>query len=106
MIAALGISTLVISFTNSAEVAGAASSAVAITLGVLGGTFSPTAQGPEIMSTIALLTPHGWFMRGLGDMQGGGTVADGLQSVGVLLVMGLVTGGIGMARARRLVKAR
>lgn len=106
VIAALGISTLVISFTNSAEVAGAASSAVAITLGVLGGTFSPTAQGPEIMGTIALFTPHGWFMRGLGDMQGGGTVADGLQSVVVLLAMGLVTGGIGMARARRLVKAR
>ena len=106
VIAALGISTLVISFTNSAEVAGAASSAVAITLGVLGGTFSPTAQGPEIMGTIALFTPHGWFMRGLGDMQGGGTVADGLQSVVVLLAMGLITGGIGMARARRLVKAR
>ncbi len=106
VIAALGISTLVISFTNSAEVAGAASSAVAITLGVLGGTFSPTAQGPEIMGTIALFTPHGWFMRGLGDMQGGGTAADGLQSVGVLLAMGLITGGVGMARARRLVKAR
>jgi ABC-2 type transport system permease protein len=106
VIAALGISTLVISFTNSAEVAGAASSAVAITLGVLGGTFSPTAQGPEIMGTIALITPHGWFMRGLGDMQGGGTVADGLPAVGVLLAMGLVTGGIGMVRARRLVKAR
>ena len=106
VIAALGISTLVISFTNSAEVAGAASSAVAITLGILGGTFSPTAQGPEIMGTIALLTPPGWFMRGLGDMQGGGTVADGLPAVGVLLAMGLVTGGIGMMRARRLVKAR
>jgi ABC-2 type transport system permease protein len=106
VIAALGISTLVISFTNSAEVAGAASSAVAITLGILGGTFSPTAQGPEIMGTIALLTPPGWFMRGLGDMQGGGTVADGLPAVGVLLAMGLVTGGIGMVRARRLVKAR
>jgi ABC-2 type transport system permease protein len=106
VIAALGISTLVISFTNSAEVAGAASSAVAITLGVLGGTFSPTAQAPEVMGTLALFTPHGWFMRGLGDMQGGGTVADGLPAVGVLLAMGLVTGGIGMARARRLVKAR
>jgi ABC-2 type transport system permease protein len=106
VVAALGISTLVISFTNSAEVAGAASSAVAITLGVLGGTFSPTAQAPEVMGTLALFTPHGWFMRGLGDMQGGGTVVDGLPAVGVLLAMGLVTGGIGMLRARRLVKAQ
>jgi ABC-2 type transport system permease protein len=107
VISAVGISTLVISFTNTAEAAGAASSAVAITLGILGGTFSPTAQAPEIMSALALLTPHGWFLRGLGEMAGpNGTVADCLPAVGVLLAMGLVTGSIGMARARRLVRAR
>lgn len=105
VIAAVGISTLVISFTNSAEAAGAASSAVAITLGILGGTFSPSAQAPEVLGTLSLLTPHGWFLRGLGDMAGGG-VEDCLPAVGVLLAMGLVTGGIGMARARRLVRPR
>ena len=30
------------------------------------------------MATLALLTPHGWFLRGLGDMHGpGGRLADG-----------------------------
>ena len=106
VIAALGISTLVISFTNSAEVAGAASSAVAITLGVLGGSSPPPPRPPRSWAPSRCSPRTGWFMRGLGDMQGGGTVADGLPAVGVLLAMGLVTGGIGMARARRLVKAR
>jgi ABC-2 type transport system permease protein len=105
--AAIGISTLVVSFARTAEAAGAASSAVAITLGVLGGTFSPSAQGPEVMSTLSLLTPHGWFMRGLGDMAGpGGSAADGLEAAAVLLAMGLVAGGLGMIRARALVRAR
>ena len=105
--AAIGISTLVVSFTHTAEAAGAASSAVAITLGILGGTFTPTSQAPEVLSTLSLATPHGWFLRGLGDMHGiGATAADALPSVGVLLAMGLVTGSIGLLRARRLVSPR
>ncbi|HEY3334717.1 MAG TPA: ABC transporter permease [Candidatus Limnocylindrales bacterium] len=104
VVSAIGIATLVTSFANNAESAGAASSAVAITLAVLGGTFSPTAQAPEVMATLALFTPHGWFMRGLGDMHGAGSsVADGLPAVAVLLAIGLVTGGLGLLRARRLV---
>ena len=107
IIAAIGICTLVVSFARTAEAAGAACSAVAITLGILGGTFSPTAQAPEVMTTLSLLTPHGWFLRGLGEMQGAtGSAADCLPAAAILLAMGLVTGGIGMARARRLVRAR
>ena len=104
--AAIGISALVISFAPTAEAAGAASSAVAITLAILGGSFSPTAQAPDVMATIALFTPHGWFLRGLGEMQGGGTVVDALPAAGVLLAMGLVTGSIGLFRAQSVVRAR
>jgi ABC-2 type transport system permease protein len=107
IVAAIGITAMVTSFMHSAEAAGAANSAVAITLGVLGGTFSPTSQAPELLSTVSLLTPHGWFMRGLGDMHGAGASwTDALPAVGVLLAIGLVTGAVGFARARRLVKAR
>ena len=107
IVAALGISTLVISFARTAESASGASSAVAITLGILGGTFSPTSQAPELLTTLSLATPHGWFLRGLGDMHGAsGSVTDCLPAVGVLLAMGLVTGALGMLRARRLVSAR
>ena len=77
------------SFAKTVQAAAAASSAVAITLGILGGTFAPTAQAPEVMATLALLTPHGWFLLGLGDMHGAGSsFADGLPAVAVLLAIG------------------
>ncbi len=104
--AAIGISALVISFAPTVDAAGAASSAVAITLAILGGSFSPSAQAPEVMATVALLTPHGWFLRGLGEMQGGGSVVDALPAAGVLLAMGLATGAVGLFRARSVVRAR
>jgi ABC-2 type transport system permease protein len=107
VIASLGISALVTSFATSAEAAGAANAAVAITLSILGGSFMPMTQAPEVMGTLALLTPHGWFIRGLGDLAvDGAPLADIAQPLLVLLAMGLVTGTLGMLRARRLVTAR
>jgi ABC-2 type transport system permease protein len=107
IIAALGITTLVISFTRSEDGAGAAVSAVAISLAILGGTFTPAAQAPELMNRLSMLTPHAWFLRGLGDLQGtGATVAGALPAVAVLLAMGLTTGLLGFARSRRLVSVR
>jgi ABC-2 type transport system permease protein len=107
VISAIGITTLVTSFMKSQDGAAAANSAVAITLGILGGTFMPMSQAPDLMATLSLVTPHAWFLRGLGDMHGAGaTAADALPAVGVLLAMGLVTGAIGFARARRMVRAR
>jgi ABC-2 type transport system permease protein len=106
VVAAIGITLLVTSFMKTADGAGAACSAVAMTLGILGGTFSPSAQAPEAMQALSLATPHAWFLRGLAEMHGGGTIADALPSVGVLLAVGLVTGAIGFARARRLVAPR
>ncbi|MCJ7710287.1 MAG: ABC transporter permease [Chloroflexi bacterium] len=103
---AIGITTLVTSFMKTADGAGAANAAVAMTLGILGGTVSPSAQAPEALQGLSLVTPHAWFLRGLAEMQGGGTIADALPAVGVLLAVGLVTGAIGFARARRLVAPR
>jgi ABC-2 type transport system permease protein len=104
VLSAIGVATLVASFARTAETAGAASSAVAITLAIFGGSFSPVSQGPEIMSSLSLLTPHAWFLRGLADLHGAGSVlTDALPAVLVLLVIGLVTGGLGFGRARRLV---
>ena len=107
VVAAIGISTFVTSLVRTPETAAAAGSAVAIVLGVLGGAFSPPSQSPELMSALTLATPHGWFLRGLGDLHGSGaTVTDCLPSVAVLLAMGLVAGGLGLLRARRTVSAR
>jgi len=104
ILAATGISTFVASFCRTAEAAGSATAAVAITLGVLGGSFFPVNQAPDIMATLTLLTPHGWFMRGLGDLHGTGAVwTDALGPAAVLLAMGVAFGGVGLLRSRKLV---
>lgn len=107
IVAALGISLLVASFASSAEVASAAGSAVAITLAIIGGTFTPSTQQPGVMTTLALLTPHGWFLRGLSEAHGAGaSAANALPATLILVAIGLVTGGLAMVRTRRLVRAR
>jgi ABC-2 type transport system permease protein len=107
VVSAIGVSTFVTSFARTQESASAASSAVAITLGILGGTFSPAGQGPEVLSTLAMATPHGWFLRGLADLHGSdSSLVDCLPSVAVLLAIGLVTGAIGLLRAERSLGVR
>ncbi len=104
IVAALGVSALVISFATSQDAAGSATAAVGITLAIIGGTFAPSSQAPEAFATLTLLTPHGWFLRGLGDLHGaGGGIATAAPAVLVLLGIGLVCGSIGVLRARRLV---
>lgn len=104
IIAALGVSALVISFAKSEAAAGNATAAVGITLAIVGGTFAPSAQAPETFAALSLFTPHGWFLRGLGDLHGaGGGIATAAPAVLVLLAIGLVTGTLGVLRARRLV---
>ncbi len=104
IVAALGVSALVMSFAKSEAAAGNATAAVGITLAIVGGTFAPSAQAPEAFAALTLFTPHGWFLRGLGDLHGaGGGIVTAAPAVVVLLAIGLVTGTLGVLRARRLV---
>jgi len=102
-IAATGIATLVVGFTRTEEQAGGAVAIVAITLAVLGGSFFPIARGPEGLATLSVITPHAWFIRGVNDLAAGGGIQTVVGSLVVLLTVGCVTGGIGLARARRVV---
>jgi ABC-2 type transport system permease protein len=107
ILAAVGITTLVASFGRSAESASAASSAVALTLGILGGSFGMSGQGPDALATLALFTPHGWFLRGLADLHGtNASIADAAPAALILFAMGAVTLALGLLRARRLVEIR
>jgi len=100
IISALGIMAVVAGFAKSAEQAQNYSSMVAVVLGFLGGTFFPVGQAGGILSTLRFITPHAWFMQGLGDL-GGGNVADVLPAVGALLLFGLVAGFLGLAGLRK-----
>ena len=85
--AASGIVSLVAGLARTAEQAQNFQSVVAVTMGILGGTFFPIAGGSAFLNALSLVTPHAWFMRGLRDLSGGG----GLPEVAIPL---LVLGGI------------
>jgi ABC-2 type transport system permease protein len=105
VVAASGITVLVVGATKNEEQAGGLSAIVAMVLAVLGGSFFPLAEAPESLARLSVVTPHAWFLRGVNDLASGEGVAIVLPSVAVLLAMGVVTGGIGLLLARRTVVA-
>jgi ABC-2 type transport system permease protein len=104
-VAATGIALLAVAFTRTEDQAASAIAVVTMVLAILGGAFFPTSQGPELLAQLSLLTPHAWFLRGIGDAASGGSLVSVIGPVGVLVVIGLVAGGLGMLRVRRLVLA-
>lgn len=102
-LAATGISLLTVAFTRNEEQAGSAVAIVTLTLAVIGGSFFPANQGPELLSQLSLLTPHAWFLDGVSDISTGGDIGSSASSVAVLAAIGLVTGGLGLLRGRRVV---
>ena len=102
VLAATGITSLIAGFARTSEQAGSWQAVVAVTLGMLGGAFFPIQQASSFMATVSLVTPHAWFMRGLGDLAGG-SVAAVLPAVGALLLIAAVTGSVAMLRVARVV---
>ena len=101
--AATGIALLAVAFTRNEEQAGSAVAVVTIALAVVGGSVFPANQGPEVMSQLSVLTPHAWFLQGVNDVASGGDIVSVATPAAVLLLIGLVTGGLGLLRVRRLV---
>lgn len=104
-VAATGISLLTVAFTSNEEQAGSAIAIVSLTLAVIGGSFFPANQGPELLSQLSRITPHAWFLDAVNDISTGGDLASAAASIAVLLAIGLVTGGLGLLRAKRMVFA-
>jgi ABC-2 type transport system permease protein len=102
-LAASGIATLIVGFARTEEQASSFIAVVALTLAVFGGSFFPMSQAPEGMAALSLVTPHAWFIRGINDLAAGGGIAVVAPSLAVLVAIGLVTGGIGLLRARQVV---
>lgn len=105
--AAMGVQSVVTTMAKTDEQAGAYGSVIAVTLGLLGGTFFPLSQAPGAVQALSYATPHAWIMRGLGDLSGGaGGPGDVLLPIVVLLGMGTATGAVALLRATRIVSAR
>lgn len=107
VIAATGITALVTTLARTEAQADGLNSIVAVSLAVLGGTFIPLSQAPEILGQIGFLTPHAWFLDGLAELS---VPSAGLGAVAlpvlVLAVIGVMSGAIGLVRSRRLLVAR
>jgi ABC-2 type transport system permease protein len=104
VLAAIGITAMVVTLARTDEQADGYSSLVVFTLALLGGNFIYLAQLPDLLQRLSLLTPNGWALRGFVDLvaDGGGleTVA---APVAVTAAFGLATGAVALVRARRLV---
>jgi ABC-2 type transport system permease protein len=101
VLSATALVGVVAAVARTAEQAQIYQSVLAIVLGMLGGTFFPIVTGPGLLSKLTLLTPHAWFLRGLGTLSGGGGVADILPAVWAMLAFAVVVGVIGLAASRR-----
>jgi ABC-2 type transport system permease protein len=99
VLAALGVMAFVGSFANTAEQANNLQSIVAMVFGLAGGVFFPVGAG--FLGTLALASPHGWFLRGLGDLAGADSWTAVLPATGALLVFGVVFAVPGVLRMGR-----
>jgi ABC-2 type transport system permease protein len=94
ILAAVGVMGLVASFARTAEGANSLGSIVAVILGMLGGAFFPLGSGDDFLSKLSYITPHAWFLRGLGELAGGAPWTNALPSAGAMLLIAVVTGAI------------
>jgi ABC-2 type transport system permease protein len=100
--AAMGISLLVGSIAHTPQQAGGLNAIVALSLSAIGGVFIPVSQAPEALAQLSQVTPHYWFLRGIDTLAAASSgLADIVPSAGILLAMGVATGAVGLARARR-----
>jgi len=97
-----GFGLFLMSFAKTSQQAGLMMGAVLTVLGMAGGLFSAGMDVmPRAFETVALLTPHGWVMRGWKLSLGGAGPGQVLLPVAVVLVMGIVFFALGALSFRR-----
>ncbi len=101
VLSGVGIMALVAAVAKTPEGAGNLGSVIAVILGMLGGTFFQIGQGGDLLSQLSLITPHAWFLRGLGDLAGGASWTAVLPAAGAMMLFAVVTGVIGWFMLRR-----
>jgi ABC-2 type transport system permease protein len=102
VIAATGLMAFVGSFARTAEQAGNLQSIVAVSLGMLGGVFFPVGAG--VLTVLAVVSPHGWFLRGLGAQVAADDWQAALPAATAMVLFGLVATVPAVLRLRRAVR--
>jgi len=99
-----GLGTFLTSFARTPQEAFAASLIVGLLLALLGGNLLPPGALPEFLQVLSLGTPNGWALVGFGRLALlHDPASSALGPFAVLCLIALVTGGLAMARVRRMV---
>ncbi|MGO9854474.1 MAG: ABC transporter permease [Acidimicrobiales bacterium] len=99
-----GLGAFLTSFARTPQEAFAASLIVGLVLALLGGNLLPPGALPEGLQVLSLGTPNGWALVGFGRLALLGDPASSvLGPFLALCLIALVTGGLTLARVRRLV---
>jgi ABC-2 type transport system permease protein len=99
--AALGVMALVGSFARTAEQANNYQSTVAVVLGLLGGVFFPLPFTGGLATVVTAISPHRWFLAGLGDLVGSDSWTVVLPAAGAIVAFGIVAAVPAVVRMRR-----
>jgi ABC-2 type transport system permease protein len=102
--AAMGLTAAIATFTTTAEQAGAITAFIVVVFGVLGGVFFPVTRVSGAFVVVSRFAPHFWLMDGFQRLSAGEGIPDILPALGAILLFAVVLGGIGLVRARDLVK--
>lgn len=97
---ATGLMMVVAAYAKTPEQAGNLQAILAVGLGMLGGIFFPGALGTGLLSYLSYISPHRWFLVGLGDLAGGDEILVILPSLIGLLLFGVVSWFFAMWRFR------
>ena len=103
VISAMGILGVVAATARTQAQAENFQAIISLVLAFLGGTFFSVAQLGGWLERASLITPHAWFLRGLGDLQAG-DVSAVYPAVGAMLLFGVVTGAAAWPFMRRAVE--
>lgn len=105
VLSAIGIMAVIATLARTPEQSSNFQAIIAVVLGMLGGTFFPVSQGPAVLARLSLLTPHAWFLRGLGDLANGGGPVDALPASLAMLAFFAVAIAIAATRIKKMVSA-
>ena len=98
-----GAAMVVGSVASNPSQAGAIGPALAMLLGLVGGTMVPADVFPDAMRQLSHLTPHAWAMEGLQALsEPGSGITRVLPQIGILLLFAAVFFSVAVARFRRV----
>ena len=101
VVAATGMMMVVAAFARTPEQAGNLQAILAVGLGMLGGIFFPSSLGTGVLSYLAYISPHRWFLVGLGDLSLGDGLSTIVPSLLGLAAFGAVSWALAMWQFRR-----